>query len=288
MMIQSKSDKIYMAVIYIMLTFIALITLYPFWYVLVASISSGKAVAEGNVFFYPMSVTFDAYKELVKRSEIWTGYANSIFYTVLGTAVNMLFTVCGAYPLSKKYFKGRKILNFAIAFTMWFEAGMIPSYLNFIELGLRNQWGVIIGFAIATFNVILMKNFFESVPAALEEAATIDGASDLQVLTKIFLPLSKPALATIALFYGVSRWNGYFWSMLLIRDEKWYPLNVWLKSWIVENNAITESGSLMTATYSADTFIYATIIVVVLPIIMSYPFIQKYFVQGVMIGAVKE
>lgn len=288
MMIQSKSDKIYMAVIYTLLTVIAIVTLYPFWYVLVASISSGKAVAEGSVYLYPIATTFDAYKELVVKTEVWTGYANSIYYTVLGTILSMGITICGAYPLSKRYFKGRKILTFLVAFTMWFGAGMIPMYLNFIDLGMRNYWGVILGLAINTFNVILMKNFFEGVPSALEEAATIDGASDWQVLTKVFIPLSKPAMATIGLFYAVSRWNGYFWSMILIREEKQYPLNVWLKSWIVENNAMTESGSTITATYSADTFIYATIIIAVVPMMLIYPFIQKYFVQGVMVGAVKE
>lgn len=288
MMIQSKSDKIYMAVIYTLLTIIAIVTLYPFWYVLVASISSGKAVAEGSVYLYPIATTFDAYKELVVKTEVWTGYANSIYYTVLGTIISMAITICGAYPLSKRYFKGRKMLTFLVAFTMWFGAGMIPMYLNFIDLGMRNYWGVILGLAVNTFNVILMKNFFEGVPSALEEAATIDGASDWQVLTKVFIPLSKPAMATIGLFYAVSRWNGYFWSMILIREEKQYPLNVWLKSWIVENNAMTESGSTITATYSADTFIYATIIIAVVPMMLIYPFIQKYFVQGVMVGAVKE
>lgn len=287
-MIQSKSDKIYMAVIYALLTLIAIVTLYPFWYVLVASISSGKAVAEGSVYLYPIATTFDAYKELAVKTEVWTGYANSIYYTVFGTIISMGITICGAYPLSKRYFKGRKILTFLVAFTMWFGAGMIPMYLNFIDLGMRNYWGVILGLAVNTFNVILMKNFFEGVPSALEEAATIDGASDWQVLTRIFIPLSKPAMATIGLFYAVSRWNGYFWSMILIREENQYPLNVWLKSWIVENNAMTESGSTITATYSADTFIYATIIIAVVPMMLIYPFIQKYFVQGVMIGAVKE
>lgn len=287
-MIRSKSDKIYTAIIGAILILIALITLYPFWYVLVASVSSGKAVAEGTVYFYPQQVTFDAYKELIFKPEVWSGYANSIFITVVGTVISMFLTVCGAYPLSKPYFKGRKVLNFLVVFTMWFQAGMIPMYLNFIDLGMRNTGGVILGLAVNTFNVILMINFFKGVPKALEEAATIDGATDLQVLTKVFLPLSKPAIATIGLFYGVSRWNGYFWSMILIRDEDRYPLNVWLKSWIVENNMVTETGSLITSTYSADTFIYATIIIAVVPIMIIYPFIQKYFVQGVMIGAVKE
>lgn len=287
-MIRSKSDKIYTGIIGAILILIALVTLYPFWYVLIASVSSGKAVAEGNVFLYPLQITFDAYKELVAKQEVWTGYANSIYITVFGTIISMALTICGAYPLSKPYFKGGKLINFLVVFTMWFQAGIIPTYLNFVDLGMRNTWGVILGLAINTFNVILMINFFKGIPKALEEAATIDGASDLQVLTKIFLPLSKPAIATISLFYGVSRWNGYFWSMILIRDEERYPLNVWLKSWIVENNMVSEGGSVITTTYSADTFIYATIIIAVIPIMIFYPFIQKYFVQGAMIGAVKE
>lgn len=287
-MIQSKSDRIYMAFVYVALIAVGIITIYPFWYVLVASFSSGKAVAEGSIYFFPKENTLAAYEALIVRKEVWSGYANSIYYTFFGTLVSMFITVCGAYPLSKEYFKGKRMITFLIAFTMWFQAGMIPMYLNFIDLGLRNHWGIIFGLAINTFNVILMINFFTGVPDALEEAAIIDGATDLQVLTQVYLPLSKPAIATVGLFYAVSRWNGYFWSMILIRDESRYPLNVWLKSWIVENNTMTETGTIMTATYSADTFIYATIIAAVVPIIIIYPFIQKYFVQGVMIGAVKE
>ncbi len=286
-MISSRSEKMFYAVNYILLALIGFITLYPFFYVFIASISSGKAVAEGTVFFFPREITFDAFIELFKSREVWTGYANSIYYTVFGTIISMFLTICGAYPLSKPYFKGRKVLRFLMVFTMWFQAGMIPMYLNFISLNMRNEWGILIGIAVSTFNVILLINFFGAVPQSLEEAATIDGANDLQVLYHVFLPLSKPALATISLFYGVNRWNGYFWSMILLRDEDKYPLNVWLKSWIVENNALTETGSTITSTYSADTFIYATIMIAVIPIIIIYPFIQRFFVSGVMVGAVK-
>ncbi|MFI3227115.1 MAG: carbohydrate ABC transporter permease [Clostridia bacterium] len=287
-MIKSRGEKIFEICVHILLILIAFVTLYPFLYVFMASISSGKAVAEGSVYFLPVNVTFDAYKELVGRTEIWSGYKNSIYYTVFGTIISMFISICGAYPLSKSYLKGSKVILFLVVFTMWFQAGIIPQYLNFINLNMRNEWGVLIGLSVSTFNVILLINFFKAVPRALEEASSIDGASDLQVLLHIYLPLSKPALATIALFYGVNRWNGYFWSMLLLQDETKYPLNVWLKSWIVQNNAITETGTTITATYSAETFIFATIIIAVIPIMIIYPFIQKYFVSGVMIGAVKE
>ncbi len=287
-MIKSRGEKIFEIFVHIILILIAFVTLYPFLYVFVASISSGKAVAEGSVFFFPVDTTFDAYIELVGRKEIWTGYGNSIYYTVFGTVISMFITICGAYPLSKSYLKGNKVIRFLVVFTMWFQAGIIPQYLNFIDLNMRNEWGVLIGLSVSTFNVILLINFFKAVPKALEEAALIDGASDFQVLRHVYLPLSKPALATIGLFYGVNRWNGYFWSMLLLQDEDKYPLNVWLKSWIVQNTAITETGTTITATYSAETFIFATIIIAVIPIMIIYPFIQKFFVSGVMIGAVKE
>lgn len=286
-MIKNRTNKIIDWVIIAILVGISLITLYPFFYVLIASISSGKAVAEGSVYFIPKAITLDAYREIIVKKEVWSGYANSFYYTIFGTMVSMFLTICGAYPLSKSYLKGRRLINFLVVFTMWFQAGMIPQYLNFVDLGMRNEWGVILGLSVSTFNVVLMINFFGGIPKELEEAATIDGASDIQVLTKVFLPLSKPALATVGLFYAVNRWNGYFWSMILIREPSKYPLNVWLKSWIVENNAMTESGSLITSTYSADTFIFATIIVSIIPIVAIYPFIQKYFTQGVMVGAVK-
>ncbi len=286
-MISSRGEKTFYFINYFLLLIIGFITLYPFYYVLIASISSGKAVAEGAVFFLPKNITFDAYIELFKSEEVWKGYGNSIYYTVFGTIISMFLTICGAYPLSKEYFKGRRVLRFLMVFTMWFQAGMIPTYLNFISLNMRNEWGILIGISVSTFNVILLINFFSSVPKSLEEAATIDGANDLQVLFHIFVPLSKPALATIALFYGVNRWNGYFWSMILLRDEDKYPLNVWLKSWIVENHALTETGSTITSTYSADTFVYATIMVAIIPIMLIYPFIQRFFVSGVMVGAVK-
>ena len=163
-MIASKSDRAYTFTIGAILVVVSLITLYPVWYVLVASLSSGKAVAEGSVYFYPLQMTFDAYKELIVKPEVWSGYGNSIYITVIGTIISMFLTVCGAYPLSKPYFTGRKLLNFLVVFTMLFQAGMIPTYLNMVDLGLRNIWGVILGFAINTLHVILLFIFFYGFP----------------------------------------------------------------------------------------------------------------------------
>ena len=286
----SKGEKIFQVINYIILTVIGLLALYPFIYVLSASFSSPDAVITGKVVLLPKEINLYAYKAVFKESGIWIAYANTIFYTVVGVSVSMILTVCGSYALSKKRLMGRTFFSMFIAFTMWFSAGMIPSYLNMRDLNLLNsRFGIIIGFCISTFNVILLRTYFQGVPDEMEEAATVDGANDLIILTKIYLPLSKPALATIALFYGIGRWNSYFWSMILLTDEKKVPLQVLLKKLIVQMNISDEklSASYNATTLSKETFIYATIIVAIIPIIIIYPYIQGYFVKGVMIGSIK-
>ncbi len=203
----------------------------------------------------------------------------------------MLFSITGAYALSKQRLMGRKFLTIFVTATMWFKAGIVPEFLNFRDLGLYNTRAVpIIGFAVVAFNIILLKTYFESVPASLEESAQLDGASDLKILWSIYMPLSKPGIATVSLFYAVSKWNGYFWSMILLRDESKIPLQVLLRKLIVEMNATSEfSDALQMAQqgYSVETVVYATIIISIIPIVIMYPFIQKYFAKGAMIGAVK-
>ncbi|MEG2584181.1 MAG: carbohydrate ABC transporter permease, partial [Oscillospiraceae bacterium] len=228
-------EKVFGAVNYFLLSLVVLITLYPLVYVFSASISSSSAVISGEVILFPKEVTLDAYRSVLSEPNIWTAYANTIFYTVVGTAVSMLFTILGAYALSKKRLCGRTFFSFFIAFTMWFNAGIIPLYLTFRDYGLLNtRTGIILGFACNTFNVILLRTFFQSIPDALEEAANIDGANDWEILFKVYLPLSLPSLATVGLFYAVSRWNGYFWSMILLTDDMKIPLQVLLKKMIVE------------------------------------------------------
>lgn len=283
---QSAGEKVFSVFNYILLAAIALLTLYPFVYVLSASISSADAVIRGKVILLPSDITFESYAKVLAEKGIWIAYANTIFYTVFGVAANLLFTVSGAYALSKKRLMGRTAISFFIALTMWFQAGMIPTYLNLRDLSLLdNRFTIIIAFAITTFYVFLMRTFFQSIPEELEEAAKVDGASDLQVLRMVYLPLSKAALATIGLLYAVLRWNGYFWAMIILKDENKVPLQVLLKKLIVEMNIMDEMGDM--TVYSKETVIYATIVVSIIPIIAVYPFIQKYFVKGVMVGSIK-
>lgn len=286
-MMESRGEKVFYVFNYIILGLFACLTLYPFLYVLSASISSPQAVVTGKVLLFPKDITWEAYTSVLGEKGIWTGYGNTIFYTVVGTLTSMILTICGAYPLAKKRLKGRTTINLIISFTLIFNAGMIPMYLNFQSLGLLdNRFGIIIGFAISTFNFVILRTFFQSLPEEIEEAARIDGAGDIGVMMRIVLPLSKAPLATIGLFYAVSRWNGYFWSMIMLRDESKFPLQVLLNRLVVQMKPSENMMNDVSFT-TGETVIYATIVVAIIPIIAVYPFIQKYFVKGVMIGSLK-
>ncbi|NQX45918.1 carbohydrate ABC transporter permease [Paenibacillus tritici] len=287
-MTESRGEKLFYRFNYVFLTLLMIIVLFPVLYVLSASFSSPDAVVSGRVILFPVEPTLDAYKAVFREPTIWLGYANTLFYTVAGTLVSMVLTICGAYSLSKRRLKGRKAINLMISFTLVFNAGIIPIYMNFRSLDLLDtRSAIIFGFAISTFNVIILRTFFQSVPEELEEAARIDGASEATILLQIMLPLSKAALATVTLFYAVGRWNGYFWAMVLLRSEDKVPLQVLLNRLVVQ---MKPSDSMMVTDSSyliAETVIYATIVVAVLPMMLFYPFIQKYFVHGVMIGSIK-
>ena len=285
---ESRGEKLFFRFNYILLTVLMLIVLFPILYVLSASVSSPDAVVSGRVLLFPVNPTLDAYKAVFREPAIWLGYANTIFYTVVGTAASMALTICGAYSLSKRRLRGRTFFNLMIAFTLVFNSGIIPIYMNLRSLHLLDsRTAIILGFALSTFNVIILRTFFQSVPEELEEAAHIDGASEATIMFRIILPLSKAALATVTLFYAVSRWNGYFWAMVLLRSEDKVPLQVLLNRLVVQ---MKPSDTMMATDSSyliAETVIYATIVVAVLPMMLFYPFIQKYFVQGVMIGSIK-
>ncbi len=288
---KNNGGKIFTIFNVILLSVIAILALYPFIYVLSASISNGEAVAAGQVLLFPKKINFNSYKKVMEFRGLWVGYANTIFYAVVGTATCMFFSVTGAYALSKERLMGRKFFTIMLTLTMWFKAGTVPEFLNFKSLGLYNTRAVpIIGFAIVAFNVIILKTYFESVPISLEESASIDGANDLKILTAIYLPLSKAGLATVALFYAISKWNGFFWSMILLRDENKVPLQVLLRKMIIEMNATSEFSDaveMVRLGYSVETVVYATIIVSIIPMVVLYPFVQKYFTKGTMVGAVK-
>ena len=284
-------EKIFDIVNYTLLTIFAIMFLYPIIYVFSAAISNPYLVEIGAVTFLPKGLSLSSIKAAMNLGGIWLAYWNSIIITVFGTIVNMFFTVSGAYVLSKPDLKFKKFWMFLVIITMWFDPGMIPKYLNFRDLGMINSYtGIILGFAINTFNVIILKSFFEAVPRSLEESARIDGASQFQIMTKIYLPLSGSALTTVSLFYAVSRWNGYFWTMILLVDDKKAPLQVFLKKLIVEKDMAGEASQMITAQSltSPQTIIYAVIVLSLIPILIMYPFIQKFFKKGVTLGAVKE
>ena len=285
---ESKGEKLFYAINYVLLTLIAILCIYPLIYILSASFSSSSEVIGGNVILLPKGLTLESYQRVLSNSSIWLAYGNTIFYTVAGVAVSMVLTILGAYSLSKKRLMGRRFFGFFISLTLWFQAGTIPTYLTIVNLHmLDSRWGILIPFALSAFNVIVLRTYFEGIPDALEEAARIDGASDPYILFKIYLPLAMPSLATVALFYAVSRWNGYFWAMVLLQTDSKIPLQVVLKKMIVEIAAVSDSKVDMTQKISQETFIYATIVVSILPMVAFYPFIQKYFIKGMTVGAVK-
>jgi len=290
MNLYSRGDKVFVIVNMVLITLFTISTLYPFLYVAALSLSSGFAATAGTVVLTPIEFTITAYERVLMAPEFWNSYKNTMIYTVGGTILSLMIIIPGAYALSRPQLIGRRFWNFLVAFTMWFNAGMIPFWLNMRDLGLLDSYfGIIIGFAVNAFNIILLRNFFESIPSSFSEAARMDGANDFQILWRVFVPLSKPAIATITLFCIVARWNGFFWAMVLLTDEGKIPLQVYLRQTIVELSDDEEFAStLLSATYSVETVTAAIIVCSIIPILLIYPFLQKYFNKGIMLGGVKE
>jgi len=281
----SLGEKIFNIGNIVFLSVLGLIALYPFVFVLSSSVSDPNAIMQGRVWLYPVGFSLDAYANILSRPEIWMGYANSIFFAVVGTAVNLVFTIAGAYPLSKNRLRGRIPLTLFVAFTMWFTAGMIPFYLTFVNYGLLDtRSALIFGFAVSAFNFFILRTNFTAVPDSLEESAKLDGASDFTILTKIYLPLSMAALATVGLFYFVGRWNAFFWAQVLISSDNMVPLPVLLNQLLIEADWGADAGDTVV---NAETLIHSTIVVAIIPMLLAFPVLQKYFVKGVMIGSVK-
>lgn len=288
--LMEKGERSFNLVVNIIGVLLSLLCLYPIIYVLSASFSRPLFVENGTVTLLPVGTTLDSYREAFKKPGLWMSYANTIFYTVVGVAVNMAFSTTMAYALSKKRLVFRKFFTLFCVFTMWFSAGIIPLYMTFRDLHLLDtRFAILFGFSINTYNLIIMKSFFEQVPSSLEEAAFIDGASNLRIFAQVYLPLSKPALATVGLFYAVNRWNSYFWAMNLLTSDSKLPLQVLLKKLIVDKVANETEAAIVTAssTWSPTTVIYAIIIIAIVPMLVAYPFIQKYFKTGLTIGANK-
>lgn len=288
MNLETRGEKIFKVFNYIILTIISLITLYPVVYVISASLSSPTAVLGGKVTLWPVDITFDSYVMLLKNSDIYLAYANTIFYTVVGTFISIALEILMAYPLSKKRLFGRGAIGMGLAFSMWVSAGMIPMYLVIKNLGMLNtRMSLLIPFACTAYHIVLLRTFFQSLPEAIEEYAKIEGASDWKILTAIYIPLSKAAIATVILYIAVGKWNSYFWAMTLLRDDSKMPLQVLLKNMVVQMSVSASGEDAGNSNMSQETLVYATMVIAMVPMLILYPFIQKYFVKGVMIGGVK-
>jgi putative aldouronate transport system permease protein len=290
MNLYSRNDRMFVWLNMFLIGVFTISTLYPFIYIAAISLSTGFEARAGRVILTPIDLTFSAYKYIVAEPEFWRSYLNTFIYTIGGTLMSLAFIIPGAYALSRPQLYGRRFWNLMVAFTMWFNAGLIPFFLNMRDLGLLDSYfGIIVGFAVNGFNVILMRNFFEGIPQSFEEAARMDGANDFQVLWKVYVPLSKPAIATIALFCIVSRWNGFFWAMVLLQDQEKVPLQVYLRHTIATLSDDQEfSDTLFTQSYSVETVTAAIIVCSIIPVLLVYPFLQKYFNKGILLGGVKE
>lgn len=282
----NRSEKVFKVCAYVLVIAFAAVTLYPIIYAFSVSISGRVAYESGTIQLWPKDVTFQAYNMVLHSKGFWIAYANTLFYTVLGTAWSMFISLTGAYALQKGKLKFRRQWNFLLVFTMWFSAGMIPMFLNYKEMHVDNRWGIVIAFGIQAYNVILLRNYFSSIPKEIEEAAIIDGANDFQMLTQIYIPMSKASIATVTLFYAIGRWNGYYWSRMLLSDPYQQPLQVYLRQQI-ENYQKIYDESAVVLPYSADSLAYAIIICSIIPVLIIYPYIQKYFAKGVNMGGVK-
>ena len=274
---KSHSDQLFYFLVYLIAVIAFIITLYPFLYIIAVSLSGAQAVYQGKVFLFPVDFNIDGYKHVLGQKGLWGAYGNTLFYVTVGTAFNLVATTMAAYPLSRKNFLGRRFFNFFIAFTMYFSGGLIPTYLLTTNLGLYNsRWVMIIPGLLSTYNVMVCRSAFSAIPEELMESARIDGANDWQIFYSVAIRLITPTLAVLTLYYAVGHWNEFFRALLYISDEK------------------QSSGELLGSNVSSDDkaavsiqIRYVTIVITTLPILTIYPLLQKYFVKGVMVGAVK-
>lgn len=274
------------------LTLLSIATMYPFIYVLFASFSEPtEFIQHRGVLLWPEGWTWESYRLVFANPNIMSGYANTLFYVIVGTTLNLLFTALGAYGLSRKNVMWKNAIMFMIVLTMFFEGGLIPKYILMLNLDLiDSRWALVIPSLISTWNLIVMRTAFQGVPVSLEESARIDGANDFTILFRVIIPLSLPVMAVMVLFYGVTHWNKWFEALIYLRNRELFPLQLILREILIQNS----TDSMMTAVSGGDrmpvgeTIKYATIIVATVPILLLYPFLQKYFVKGVMIGALKE
>ena len=288
---ETFSDKIFNFFNVLLTILITLIVLYPLIYILSASFSDPMAVMNGEVVLTPVDFTFAGYQKVFQNEDIVTGYLNSIQYTIVGTAVNLVMTVLGAYPLSRKDFYCLNVLTAFFAFTMFFGGGMIPTYLVIQDLGLLNNfWVMILPGAVSVWSMVIVRTFFQSsIPDELREAAVIDGCSNTRLLMTIILPLSIPVLAVITMQYAVGHWNAYFNALIYITDRDKYPLQMVLRELLMQSkmDEMVDTEGAVTQQMLAESLKYAVMVVASVPVLFLYPFLQRYFVKGVMVGAIK-
>ena len=288
------TEIIFRILAYTLLTIFAIFCLYPFIYTVSMSISGEEAVNLGNVNLLPIEPQFKAFVKVMEDKNFWLCYSNTLFLTVMGTIFSMLVSILGGYALSKKRLPFNRILNFLLVFTMWFSAGLYATRVNYMQsldvfhkLGIMDdKWFIVIAMGVNAYNIVLLRNGFAGVPKEIEEAALVDGATEFQIANKVYIPISKATIATVALFYGVSRWNGYFWAAQVINDPTQKPLQVYIKEAIELSQNV--DGRPNYDGFSQESLYYCMIVAAIIPIIIIYPFIQKYFAAGVNLGGVKE
>ncbi|MFD1848625.1 carbohydrate ABC transporter permease [Oceanobacillus bengalensis] len=294
---QTKSDKVFDICNKLLVWFFIIIISYPLIYIVSASISDPEYVNSGKMWLFPQGITFEGYERVFQNSEIWLGYRNTIFYTLFGTFINLFVTLPMAYALSRQQLVGKKVIMAMLVFTMFFEGGLIPTYLLIRDLGMIDTiWAMVLPNAAAMWNIIVTMTFFKvTIPRGLEEAAEIDGASQIRTFLQIVLPLSAPIIAVMALFYGVGHWNQYFNALIYLQDRELFPLQLFLREILVQQQLTTElmqqSGAVEALSEHAriaDIIKYAVMIISAAPLLIVYPFLQRFFLKGVMIGSIKE
>jgi putative aldouronate transport system permease protein len=288
----ATADLVFYFLVYIVASFALLVTLYPFIYVFSVSFSSSAAINLKQVFLFPVDIDLTSYNVLFHSSLLWTAYYNTIWYTVVGTAFNLIFTCLAAYPLSRPTFFARKFFNFIIVFTIYFSGGLIPFFVLINKIGLYNtRWVLILPSLVIPVYLMICRTSFENIPAELFESAKIEGASDITVLFKIVMPLSKAIIAVLALYYAIGHWNEFFGALLFLPSQELQPLQIVLRRIIImaSPEIMQKMGNAMGAqmTMSQQQLKFATIIVTIGPILLVYPFVQRYIIKGVMLGAVK-
>ncbi len=304
-----KTEIVFKILSYILLTLFAVMCIYPLIYVLAVGLSDSTGYASNQISLLPLIsdgnggvkvgiawgvydndnpslLKGNAFLYILSQKEFWFAYCNTIFYAFYGTIVSMIVAVTGGYALSKSRLMFNRGFNFLLTFTMWFNAGIIATYKNFVDLGIDNKYGFILGLGFNAFNIVLLRNGFKGVPSEIEEAATIDGATEFQLLTKIYMPMSKSTIATVTMFYALSRWNGYYWASVLLGTYENKPLQVYMREMLDQGDTAKDWDSMYN--FSQDGYMFAMVVCSIIPIIIIYPTMQKYFAAGVNLGGVKE